>query len=78
MAAENEKCEMARPQIRFALKSRIVGMGYRTYSDFANTINVDLACLSRICNGHQFPSGPTQRRMCDALGLTLKELQELL
>ena len=78
MTEQTQQGEAARPQIRFALKSKIVGTGYRTYSDFANKISMDLASLSRICNGHQFPSGPTQRRISEALGLTLKELQQLL
>jgi transcriptional regulator with XRE-family HTH domain len=64
--------------VRFGLKSLIVGAGHKYYTDFAEKIGVDLARLSRITNGLEYPSKRVQKDICRELNLSLKELKDLL
>ncbi|UCG11482.1 MAG: hypothetical protein JSU72_13165 [Deltaproteobacteria bacterium] len=66
------------PMYRFELKGKIHASGYRTISEFANAINVDVGQVSRCINGWLFPGPTLQRAMARQLGLTLKQLRELL
>jgi transcriptional regulator with XRE-family HTH domain len=66
------------PTIRAKLKAQIILSGYPTYGELANNLGVHPTQLSRILNGHEHPSPVFQRRLADELGLTLKELRELL
>lgn len=66
------------PRIRYGLKSLVVAAGYPTYAAFAHSINVHPVHLSKILNGHEHPSANVQRKLAAELGLTLKELRELL
>jgi transcriptional regulator with XRE-family HTH domain len=66
------------PVPRYKLKARVVEAGYPTYTDFAESIEVHRVYLSKILNGHEFPSPNMQRKLAAELGLTIKELRELL
>lgn len=66
------------PPVRFGLKARIFEAGYRTFKDFASSVGTHPVELSRVVNGHLFPTARLQRRMAEELGLTLRELRELL
>ena len=63
---------------RFELKSRVVAAGYRTYREFAEKLEIDPTRLSRVLNGHEFPSRTVQKRLADELGITLKDLRAML
>lgn len=63
---------------RFELKARVVAAGYRTYREFAEKLEIDPTRLSRVLNGHEFPSRAVQRRLARELGITLRELRALL
>jgi transcriptional regulator with XRE-family HTH domain len=64
--------------VRFGLKSKIVGAGFKFYTDFAERIGVDLSRLSRITNGLEYPSKAVQKAICRELNLSLRELKTLL
>lgn len=70
--------ETATPYIRYKLKARIFEVGYCTFQDFAAGVNIHPVMLSKIVNGHLFPSPKLQRRMAEELGLTIREMRELL
>jgi transcriptional regulator with XRE-family HTH domain len=65
-------------QVRYGLKAKVIGSGYKTYLDFADDLGIHRVYLSKILNGHEFPSPRMQRRLAAGLGLTLRELKELL
>ena len=69
---------VAKPQPRLALMSEIRRAGYRWNKELCPIIRLSEARLSKILNGHDFPGPATQRRLAKALGLTLRELAELL
>ncbi len=68
----------ATPCVRFRLKARIFEVGYRTYQDFATKVVIHPVMLSKVLNGHLFPGPSLQKRIAEELGLTLRELRELL
>ena len=68
----------ATPCVRFRLKARIFEVGYRTFRDFATKVGMHPVMLSKVLNGHLFPGPSLQRRIAEELGLTLRELRELL
>ncbi len=78
MEATILEASIATPCVRFRLKARIFEVGYRTFQDFATKVRIHPVMLSKILNGHLFPSPKLQRRMAGELGLTLRELRELL
>ena len=63
---------------RFELKARVVAVGYRTYREFAEKLEIDPTRLSRVLNGHEFPSRTVQKRLARELGITLKDLRAML
>lgn len=67
-----------KPTYRYALKSKIVGAGYRTLTDFSRAIHTDLPRMSKIINGWEVPSFILQDRIAKGLNLTMKELKEIL
>ncbi len=69
---------VAVPSVRFCLKARIFEAGYHTFKDFAGKVGIHPVLLSKIVNGHIFPSPGLQKRIAEELGLTLRELRELL
>jgi transcriptional regulator with XRE-family HTH domain len=68
----------ASPTRRTALKGTIYLAGYDQMRDFAKDIGVSAVRVSAYLNGREFPAPSTQRRMAKCLGLTIKELGELL
>lgn len=66
------------PAPRYKLKARVIESGYPTYTDFAGRLGIHRVYLSKILNGHEFPSPNMQRKLAAELGLTLRELKELL
>ena len=69
---------VAKPQPRLALMSEIRRAGYRWNKELCPVVRISEARFSKILNGHDFPGPATQRRLARALGLTLRELAELL
>lgn len=66
------------PTVRYRLKAKVIESGYHTFSEFADQLNVHRVYLSKILNGHEFPSPSFQRRLAEKLGLTIRELTGLL
>ena len=72
------KQSAAKPQPRLALMSEIRRAGYRWNKELCPVVRISETRLSKILNGHDFPGPSTQKRLARALGLTLRELGELL
>jgi hypothetical protein len=70
--------ETFHPSFRFALKAKIHGAGFRTISEFSNAIGFGAHRISRVVSGWELPSPAMQKAMADGLGLTIKQLKELL
>jgi len=66
------------PQVRFAIKAEIQRAGFKTYAALAERIGINPTTLSKILNGHEFPGPSVQKRLARELGLTLRELRNLL
>jgi transcriptional regulator with XRE-family HTH domain len=66
------------PKVRNFLKAKVFEVGYPTFADFADKLGIHRVYLSKIVNGHEWPSPNVQRKLAAELGLTLKELRELL
>ena len=79
---ENEvlgaEVDTAMPSARLRLKGAIPTCGYRFMQDFAVAIGISRVHLSRILAGAEFPSAAVQRRMAAELGVSLRELREML
>ncbi|UCF01631.1 MAG: helix-turn-helix transcriptional regulator [Deltaproteobacteria bacterium] len=75
---ERIETSTAAPEPRLRLRARVYTAGYRTMTTLASEMGVHLTALSRVLNGHDWPSPRMQRRLADKLGLTLRELRELL
>jgi len=65
-------------EARCNLKAEIVRTGYKTYTEFAQDVEIHRVYLSKVLNGHMHPSPALQRRIAKCLGLTMRELRELL
>jgi transcriptional regulator with XRE-family HTH domain len=70
--------DTANPTIRHKLKAAVHIAGYPTYAELANSMGMHPTQLSRILNGREHPSPMIQRRLANELGLSLKELKDLL
>ena len=66
------------PRVRNLLKAKVFEAGYPSFAYFAGRLKIHRDYLSKILNGHEFPSPNVQRKLAAELGLTLKELRELL
>ena len=66
------------PQYRFSLRARIAQAGFRTVAGLAREVGVDPSQVSRILSGYQLPSLRLGQAMASALGITLRQLKELL
>jgi hypothetical protein len=66
------------PAYKFGLRAAIVNCGYRTLGEFADQFGIPRPILSEIVNGWRLPNAKYQRILSRALGLSLKELCELL
>jgi transcriptional regulator with XRE-family HTH domain len=65
-------------RVRFGLKAKVIEVGYPTFTDFAEKLGVHRVYLSKILNGHEFPSPNMQQKLSRELGLTVRQLKELL
>jgi transcriptional regulator with XRE-family HTH domain len=70
--------DTASPEPRYTLKGNVVAAGFRTYREFAETVGVHPATLSQVLNGHLWPGPTLQKRMARELGLSLRQLKEML
>jgi hypothetical protein len=70
--------DIARPQPRLALMGAIRQAGYRWNKELCPIVKVSEVRLSKIIRGYEMPPPAVQRRLAEALGLTIKELSELL
>jgi len=66
------------PEYRYGLKARIIEAGHKNLTDFSKKMRVDLARISKVVSGYEFPGPKLQRKMAETLGITLSELKELL
>jgi hypothetical protein len=67
--------DTVRPRYRFGLRGRIHMAGFRTLGEFSRAVGVDIA---RICCGWEWPSPWLHESIAKQLGLTIRELKELL
>jgi hypothetical protein len=70
--------EELRPNYRFKLKGAIHSARYKSLLEFAKAINSCESTVSMVVNGWRFPSPQIQRKMAEAMGITIRELRELL
>ena len=68
----------ATPMVRLRLKARVYEAGYPTFQELAYNLKIHPTMLSKVLNGHEFPSPALQRKLAERLALTIKELRELL
>jgi len=78
MAQKTKQTGTLAPKYRYALKSQIIGAGFRNLTDFSKALETDLPRISRIVSGWEIPGPHLQRDMAQTLGITLSELKELL
>ncbi len=62
------------PQIRYSLKSKIIGHGFKNMAEFSAHSGIDASILSNLVNGKLFPGKTVRRRLVRALDVTSKEL----
>ncbi|MBW1692179.1 MAG: helix-turn-helix transcriptional regulator [Deltaproteobacteria bacterium] len=70
--------DIQNPQFRYSLKARIIETGHKSLTDFSKATGINLPIISSIVSGWQFPGPNYQKRMARCLGITLRELKELL
>ena len=68
----------AKPKFRYDLKSKIIAKGYKNAKEFSDITGIGLPKLSRIIRGWEIPSTSIQKKMAQALGISLKSFQKLL
>ncbi len=70
--------DLIQPRFRHSLKAKIISSGYRSLTDFCADSETDLSMISKIVCGWQIPGKKVQGKMAAGLGISLKELRELL
>jgi Helix-turn-helix len=70
--------EPKRPAYRSGLKARMILAGYRNNTALARATEIDVARISKVVNGWEIPGADLQKRIAAALGISLRELRELL
>lgn len=78
MANTIKPSEALKPKYRYSLKAQIIEARYKSLTDFSKGIGTDLPKMSRIVSGWEIPSLTLQDRMAENLGITLRELKDLL
>ena len=73
----NEQKQM-RLKYRFKLKARMLELEFKHQYEFAKKNGIDVGTLSRILSGREIPTPRIQNALCTGLGLTEKQLWELL
>ena len=66
------------PMVRFKLKAKVIESGYPTFLEFAEKIGIHRVYLSKILNGHEWPSPNIQGKLAEQLGLSIRQLREML
>jgi transcriptional regulator with XRE-family HTH domain len=69
---------MQGPVYRYALKGKIHAAGYRTMAEFGARIGLNLTQISRIVNGWELPTPSLQRKLASGLGISIREVKDLL
>ena len=70
--------ETMRPEYRYKLKGAIIARGYKSASEFGKVNQMADAYLNSIINAWRYPSPLMQQKICKGLGVSSKELRELL
>jgi hypothetical protein len=70
--------EQLLPKYRYALAGKVISSGYKSIKEFCNVQGLNYVGFLRCVQGKLWPSAETQRKVCRALNITLKELAELL
>lgn len=66
------------PKYRYALRARIHQAGYRSLTEFSRELGVNVSRISRICSGWELPSRALSRKIAEELGMTMRELKDVL
>lgn len=69
---------MAEPQMRFKLWGEAIKAGYKSQVEFAHASKVSRTTMNQVINGYHYPRPPLLKRMAKALGMTIKQVEELL
>lgn len=69
---------MMTPKFRYAFKAKVIGAGYKTMGEFSEALGVKLSRISTIVQGWKIPGPSLQRKLAQKLGISLRELKELL
>jgi hypothetical protein len=70
--------EIARPRRRNKLKAAFLAQDYEHCSDISRATGFCRASIYACLRGRTFPSGDLQHAMCRVLGISLRDLRELL
>jgi transcriptional regulator with XRE-family HTH domain len=70
--------DILKPELRYGLKGKIISEGFWTLTEFSGAAGVNLPIISRIVSGREIPGAKHQKRIADTLGISLRELGELL
>ena len=73
-----KNAEILRPNFLYGRKAKIISKGYWTLTEFSGKIGISMPIISRVVSGLEFPGATHQKKIAGALGLTLRELGELL
>jgi hypothetical protein len=66
------------PPYRWELRKTIEKAGYKSIKEFNNDMHYSISYCYRLLNGWVYPSHEWQGRAVRVLGITFKELRELL
>ena len=66
------------PKYRFELRAQIARAGFRTLGEFGNASRVDLAKISRIVCGWEWPNEKIRSAMAKKLKISMEEFLRLL
>lgn len=66
-----------KPKRRHELEKLMHEKGFDTMTQFAQALGIDLSRVSRIMSGHEVPSTEVGLRICNELGIEVRELQRL-
>jgi transcriptional regulator with XRE-family HTH domain len=69
---------MPGPETRFKLWGEAIKCGYRSQVEFARASGVSRTTMNQVICGYVFPRPPLVKRMARALGMTIKQVEELL
>lgn len=70
--------KFAKPTRRNKLRAAMIASGFWTQQDLAREMGVSLPLISQVITGKLFPSNRFQLLCAAALGISLKEMRELL